>query len=677
MSEIKLTYLPDILEISRHLVPDLDKRCLTRDFRDTKRFSPVIYDEDEAMPEIDSPLYDTWWIEQYRRCIMGYIVPNATKRGHDIWIPGRMYFYLNFWVIFAKLDTADRKEVRSPKFTSLDYFKYMCIEMMFMEKLDLAFPKARQKGFSEYAASNLAYNFLFLPSSVSVVVAGMGDYAEKTMSNVIRGLDYLGNTEFAKRRAPNRADYIKSLYKEDWINEETGEKRTIIKGYGSEVYCITAKDNPQALSRLSPFMVIYEEMGKWKQGLLKQTSSFVKPSLIAEGIKTGYQIFIGTGGDMDESVQDVQDMVYKPEAFGLLEFDNIWEEEGLMMNKKVAAFVPSYEFLIIDEDGNTLIEESKQEMINRWAKKDKSELYTAMISEPFYLSQMFMISTGGFFGDVLLQRMNERKRYLLTHPEENCVFRARLVWKDVNDWSKGVIMEPDENGIYHITQTPECDQTNEVWVNLYTAATDSYDKSESNSSESQGSCTIWKRTLDASHTRKHWVARVTERPTEDEGGSYKFYEDTIKLCVYYGNAINLIEYSNVMIFEYYKRKNCQYLLRERPSMLVSTYVKEPAANQKYGIEQSFVPHALRILRDSLQANDCELVDKIHDIYILERFCSFKNIKGYNCDITISCAFNVSSEIEDDGIQVYSNKEVKECDYGGYIEKGGTFEFTTI
>ena len=117
MSEIKLTYLPDILEISRHLVPDLDKRCLTRDFRDTKRFSPVIYDEEEAMPEIDSPLYDTWWIEQYRRCIMGYIVPNATKRGHDIWIPGRMYFYLNFWVIFAKLDTADRKEVRPPKFT--------------------------------------------------------------------------------------------------------------------------------------------------------------------------------------------------------------------------------------------------------------------------------------------------------------------------------------------------------------------------------------------------------------------------------------------------------------------------------------------------------------------------------------------------------------------------------
>ncbi len=666
MSEIKLTYLDDILSLDKDLVPDFNKSCLTRDFVNTKRFSPVIYDKEQEQPDRDSPDYELWWNEQYRRCIKGYIVPNATKRGHSIWIPGRMYFYLNFWVIFALLDNANRKEKRNPKFISLDYFKFMVLEMMFYFKKDNMFPKSRQTGFSEYGAANIGYNFIFLPSSVSVIVAGMGDYAEKTMQNVINGLDNLGDSEFYKRRSPNRAEYIKATYKEDWEDPETGEKRSLIKGYGSEVYCITAKDNTQAVSRLSPFFILYEEIGKWKKGTLKETSEFVRPSLKAEGVKTGWQLFIGTGGDMDESVADVQDMAYNPQNFDLLEFDNIWEEQEINNKGKVAAFIPSYEFEIIDEDGNAMIEESKASIIASFELKKTIEKYRAITQRPFFLSQMFMIGGGGFLGETALMKLNDRKRWLLTHPEEQICFKADLEWEDAFDWYKGVNIIPNEDGKFIIQQRPENDGFGKVWRNLYDAATDSYDKDESNSSFSMGSCTIWKNALDAKHTFDHWVARVTERPSEDEGGSYTFYEDTIKLCMLYGECENLIEYSNVLIFDYYKRKGVEYLLQERPAMVISQYVEDGKAAQRYGIEQSFIPHALNIWRDKVQQDNYAIIDRMNDLEMIEAFAKFRKAKNYNCDITISCALNVASSIEREGESAYSEGEELEEDFGGYV-----------
>ena len=667
MENIKLTYLQDILDLDKNLVPDFNKKCLTRDFVNTKRFSPVIYNKEEAQPDRDSPDYELWWHEQYRRCIKGYIVPNATKRGHDIWIPGRMYFYLNFWVILAKLDDVKRKDKRHPKFTSLDYFKFMCVEMMFLYEKDLLFPKSRQKGFSEWASCNIGYNFIFIAGSQNVIVAGQGNYAEHTMSNVVRGLDHLGDTEFYKRRMPNRSDYIKSSYREEYIDEESGEKRTMMLGFGSEVYCFTAKDNTQIVSGFTPFWVLFEEIGKWKQKTVKETAEFIKPSLMAEGDKTGYMVMIGTGGDMDDSVADVQDMAYNPAKFNFLEFDNIWEEQEISSVGKVAAFVPAYEFEIIDEDGNSLIQESIKSIENELSLKNFTERYIALTAKPFYLSQMFMIGSGSFLGETALMKLNDRKRWLLTHPEQQVTFNADIDWVDVSDWSKGVNLVPNLEGRFIIQQKPEHDGYGNVWRNLYNAATDSYDKDESNSSFSMGSCTIWKSALDAKHTFDHWVARVTERPSEDEGGSYRFYEDTIKLCVLYGECENLIEYSNVLIFDYYKRKGVEYLLQERPVMVISQYVEDGKASQKYGIEQSFIPHALNIWRDRMKQDDYAIIDRMNDIPMIEAFAKYRKAKNYNCDITISCALNTASAIEKEEEGVWSDKEEEEEDFGGYTQ----------
>ena len=377
-------------------------------------------------------------------------------------------------------------------------------------------------------------------------------------------------------------------------------------------------------------------------------------------------MFIGTGGDMDESVADVQDMAYAPESYDLLAFDNIWEETDVQVTGKVAAFVPSYEFEIIDEDGNSLIEESKVAIMEDWGTKKSTERYRAMTQKPFYLSQMFMMTEGAFFGEEALMHLNEQKRSILLDKSLQICHRAKLEWIDPNDWTKGVEYTPDEDGDFYITQLPEKDAKGDVWVNLYNAATDSYDKDESNTSFSKGSCTIWKGVVDTHHTGEHWVARITQRPSEEEGGSYQFYENTIKMCVFYGHCTNQIEYSNVLIFDYYKRKGFEYLLEERPQMVISQRVEDSQANQRYGVEQSFIPQGLNMLRDKLKVDNYALIYKIFDLDIIHAFAKFKRSPKYNCDITISCAINIISAKENEELSVYSQTEEESDEFGGYV-----------
>lgn len=1063
MEITKLTYLGDILSEHPEWIPDFDNDCRTNDFVNTKRFSPVIYDEREAMPDKANPEYDAWWLEQYKRCITGYVVPKATRRGHDIWIPGRYYFYLNFWKIQAKLEGVNRKGLRNPRFTSLDYFKAMSIEVMFYERKDQAYGKARQKGFSEFIASNVAYNFIFIPYSINVIVAGVSDYSEHTMENVTRGLDDLATTEFHKRRSPDRASFKRAMYidKVEDVDEYgigMGTYTTILKGYGSEIYCLTAKDNTQAVSRLTPFFIVYEEIGKWKKGSLIETTEFVAPSLRAEGEKTGYQVMIGcvckgtkvynnkgervniedlkkedgiigftadgiykdtiehinlpqkkkcfriktknggylecshdhpllitnyathyserkyingkrehikrkkraiwreaaklvvgdqiimpgkinifgdkemfdpylvgiligdgsygfdktpvlsncdseiikyvkerydckversyvtndrkiyeeirirsitkqlrelniygqtgktkqlplniheyrrediialvaglydtdggiyestglrkrfvinitqlsktliyelksillrfginsnlsiirnkdrvreyngkiikdkseyyslqiagsvdlykfamtfqlkvnykqamlerikkevvpktisvivvnaekgkageitdlgeihydrivsiedigaqyvynlktkdshtylandfvthnTGGDIEESVLDVQKIMYNPAAYGIKAYKNIFEEDLSVTTGNVGCFIPGYLFEIIDDDGNSLIAESIASILKDRENKSNEQQYRAATQKPLYLSEMFMVASGGYFGRDIAARLNDRKRFILNHRELQVISRYNIEWIDHLDWSKGVRVEPDEEGVFIIIEHPQKDEGGKHYINLYNAATDSYDKSESETSESKGSCTIWKNYLNANSTYRFWVARLTQRPTEEEGGSPKFYENTIKLCVYYGYCQNLIEYSNVLIFDYYKRWGMEYLLKERPSLVISQYVNDPKAHQRYGVEQSFIPHALKMLKEEFRADDYALVHRLYDLEMIEKFIAFRTTDGYNCDITIGCALNIAAATEDRELDVYREEEEEELeDFGGY------------
>lgn len=280
-------------------------------FINSQRFSPVAYGYD--LPEKDDLFYvapedvdreavdksvvdESWWSRQYKYCTEGYYVENAIEKGgdylidgidaiwhgndvylpnYDLWIYDRTikisprhYFYLNFWRMKGKIENSifgNAKQLRYPKFLDIDFLFARRLEMMEEQEKDNQESKARQKGVSNKCAGMIAaYNYTFIPATQTIIVGYHMTDAQNTFNMTKDGLDNLKNTEFWKDRAKG------------------GDNQELIlsKNTRSEIRCITAKDNPQALSRYSPYYVIYEEVGKGKKNWSIDTQGFVRPSQI-------------------------------------------------------------------------------------------------------------------------------------------------------------------------------------------------------------------------------------------------------------------------------------------------------------------------------------------------------------------------------------------------------------
>jgi hypothetical protein len=669
-------------------------------FVDTYRFSPVTQGYDlpwendlfhKAPEEVPLNIKDyksfvmdeniiideEWWRKQQNRCLNGFTVENAIEPGGDAivdeedafwndhptserviqwaghnhiippnscYIPNydlliqdnnvnmsnRMYWYLNFWKIY-RLDYERRvKDIMPARFTDLDFLFFRRIEMMGEQSKDQSESKSRQKGVSEKIGGGIVgWNYHFVPSSINVIAGGMSDDAEHTMDNFARGARDLINTQFYKLRSRSASDHFKSKY------------------FGSEVMSISCKDNAQALSRFSPYWVIYEEIGKWKKGLIMDAKGFVNASLVAENQKTGYATYIGTGGDMDEGAADLEEIHYNPKNHNTLAFVNKWDRDNSEVTQ-VGHFIRDLMFKVIDDDGNSLIQESNIVWEREFADLTGKDKYNYTTQHARYASDAFLIQSGGYFGEEIAGWCNERISWIRTHRQAQSVERGFLRWYNNRNWHEGCFWEPDENGPFMISEHPEYDKDGKPFQNLYKIGTDSYDQDEAFTSSSQGACMVKKGFLNAERTYNKYVAVLVERPSVSEGGREKFYEHTALMTIYYGGR-NLIEHSNLLIFEWYDRRGLNGWLKEKPEFVMAKMVNKTATSNVYGIDPSTKPHWLRIQADWLRNK--ENIDKCDFIELLQAWAKFKYRPGvtrYNCDITI--ATSLCSVLENDESQ---------------------------
>lgn len=670
-------------------------------FQNTKLFSPVIYGGDlpweedyfhlpasQITPEFlkaGDYLTDTdWWNKQYERCINGYTIANALVPGGDcysekkfefvaedgqiyyhggniedhgdngiyfkdleIWvkdgnvtITGKHYFYLNFWKIFRLNDAKTRKERLNPKFTDLSYENWWIRELMRIKKKDNLWAKSRQKGFSEEEACDTGYEFLFFNDSQSAILGGEDFYNENTMKMVRLNIENLKNTQFYKELAigGKRMDFLQSKFT------------------SAEIHSRTCKDNEEAASGLTPSKAHLEEIGIWKKGLVPKVTAKLDASLEAEGVKTGYRVFTGTGGSMDEGVADMEKMAYNPAGFNLLEFVNRSEDSD--ENIKIARYVPGYRFKIIDEEGNSLCHESIKSILDKIKNAADEQKYTLTVDNALRLSDIFLIKTGGYFGKQIAQWCNERKAYINTHREAQVVKRYRHILEDPKNLFAGVEMEYDPEGPYMISEMPRRDSDGRVYDFLYRAGTDSYDQDEAAFSNSKGACWIKKGFLNANDTYNKFVAGVVERPGTESGGREEFYKHTAVLCVFF-NAINLIEWSKILIFQYYHDHGLSSLLKLRPEFATANMVIETKATNKWGIDPSTKSHWLTMQKTYLENR--YNIEKCDFIELLDAWAKFRYDPGgkkYNCDNTIASSLCTVCEEDEKEMEAQSQSKAE-------------------
>jgi hypothetical protein len=626
-------------------------------YQHVELFSPVIYDLEDQMPAYDPrwEVYDNpkrkdrkivkinypkyyleWWYKQRKRCIEGYEVGG-------VFITGDMYWYLNFWRIKSK---KKGEGMIPPRFLDLDKMFFDYIEQARQENKNALFLKRRQIGFSEKVAAMAAKEYTLFPSSQTLIVAGLEEYATNTIKKTKLGLDSLSpdsqasaGREFYKRRLKeNDGELLIAGFK---IGGE------VAMGYFSEVHAITVKDNPQAASGKSPTLVIMEEAGI--NPILIKVYNYILPSLQEQGVQDGkICIFIGTGGEMSKGVADMMELFYNPEKYNLLSVSNIYEDE-VIKGATCCPFFPAYLYYVMDHDGNSYREASTELILKERKKRgnEKGKLQEFKTQMPLTPREAFSVSGVSPFN---VDKLDKQSTYLLNTDAQEAVQYGRFERIEEDGAFMGVKWVPmpldsdtgelDKDGDFkwpcmifeHPERPDEQDKDHfeyrfgmQKYTNLYGAGTDSYDKDAAETSTSEGSFVVMKGYLNANTTSCLPACRITWRPVKKE----KFYEQTALACIYYGECENLIEWSNISIFDWYKTYHYDYLLKERPAITYAN-VKDSRVNNRYGVDPNTKHVWIEHFADYIE----DYYDNIFDLEAVRRFMIFRS-KDHNCDITIS------------------------------------------
>jgi len=618
----------------------------------THLFSPVI--ADGRIPR-DSIYYDSWYDEMYEYIMNGYSVGGTRITGDHFW-------YLNFWPIFGLNHKTGRKTIINPRFLEFDYEYFHHIETCRNVGKNMGVFKRRQIGMTEKHAALGGKEFTFFPGSQTVYVAGEDKYTNRLLVNTRRGLNGLHDTEFYKNRDPDRFDYMMAHYSET-IELEDGTKQKVDKGLLSEIMGFTAKNNPQVVSSNSPSLIIFEEAGVFP--LVRETYAYVKPSMYAEAQKTGMAIFVGTGGKIESGGEAFEYIFYNPDEFDILSFDlSEYDDDVPSDTKKVCYFVPDWVFWKIDKDGNNLKEESiadRDRIVESLEGKDS--YHEEKVTMPRKPADMFELPQGGYFGKELASRMNKSRSKILASSELYGKKRVgRLDWIYSGKMIVGVDWAEDPEGDIQIWQMPirvnsdnrivKDEEEGTVPWGLYRQGTDSYDKSEANTSVSKGCSIVKKGFFNIEQSSNHMVAKCFMRGEN----AYTFFENTAKMAWFYGTQ-NLIEWSNILIFEWYKMMNLDHLLRERPDFVLSRWIKDSKVNNQYGIDPSTKREWLKVTKQNLR--EPGYVEKIPDIEMLKALIQFRLDPNYNCDQTIAFSLCEVQSLEDNyADEVEANKPQK-------------------
>lgn len=595
-------------------------------FVNTRLFSPVaIEGQTEATP--DSYEWHDWWREQGRRCIEGYKVGGVE-------ITGIHYFYLNFWKIRAQVKGSGRKQLIHPRFLDIDYDIFHRWEEAKQNQVDMLLLKRRQVGATDKFSCMGGHEFTFYPDSYTQIVCSQDKYSTNMFKRIRWGLDTLAGTEFYKKREGAEADNSSSM-KAQFIENIDGRK--VVSGYMSHIEKFVSDGDPQALVGASPSLVIFDEIGLFP-GFLS-VKEYIVPGMTNEGQRTGNCLLVGTGGEANDGIRELALAFYNPDRYELLAIERDYDDEeeapleGVKEGKKTCLFIPGWKYNVIDDDGNSLrgpsLDLIKKERERR--EPDEKRFLEYVTQYPLTPEEALLTPAGSRFNVKKLRDQLIRIRKFGGVP----VQRGELEWdRDSKGAITGVNWEPSSMGRFRIIEHPNLNPAGgKPYESLYVGGTDSYDRDKTASKHgSFGAMQIFKRFLNSEVTSNMFVASLYERPET----AAEFYEDTAKLSIYYG-ARNLIEFSNLLIMEWYRQNSFEYLMKERPEIAYAAMIKSGMEN-RYGVDPATKPYWIQSLADYINQN----AHNIWDPELVEALIDYReNDKDFNCDRTIASSLCIT------------------------------------
>lgn len=540
--------------------------------------------------------YNTYWEQETDRCLNGYVALDGD------YITGYHYFYLNYSPIMkleevkytdrnGNIRTRRERILDFPRFWDYDYYYYNAIEEAEDQGKHMSVIKSRQRGYSFKGASMLVRNYELIPGSKNFAVASEQKFliGDGLLTKAWQIMDFIDkNTAWAKQRLVSTRMERVAGYK---ITDEFGKQTE--QGYMSSITGITLKNDPERIRGTRGKLVLWEEGGKFP-GLL-DAWRIEQPSVETDdGVAFGLMVAYGTGGTEGASFTGLKELFYKPEAYNVLAFPNIWDDNAEQTN--CGFFVPSWSnlesfdkdgnYIYMDKDGNSLREKAIENLIEQRNKiKDggaSQQSIDRFISERPIKPREAVLELGkNIFPRKLLMDQ-------LTRIRTNTKLRNMKHIVDLNWDGNGQIMATEKKSgditEYPLKKGDKPHGSIVIWeypikdppFGLYIGGCDPYDHDDS-FTNSLGSVFIFKRVKAGEAWNDVIVAEYSGRPDTAE----EYYENVRKLLVFY-NARLLFENERKGIYPYFTNKHCDYLLADQPDKIISEVFKDSKVQRRKG-----------------------------------------------------------------------------------------------
>ena len=540
--------------------------------------------------------YNTYWEQETDRCLNGYIAPDGD------YITGYHYFYLNYSPIMkleevkytdrnGNIRTRRERILDFPRFWDYDYYYYNAIEEAEDQGKHMSVIKSRQRGYSFKGASMLVRNYELIPGSKNFAVASEQKFliGDGLLTKAWQIMDFIDkNTAWAKQRLVSTRMERVAGYK---VTDEFGKQTE--QGYMSSISGITLKNDPERIRGTRGKLVLWEEGGKFP-GLL-DAWRIEQPSVETDdGVAFGLMVAYGTGGTEGASFTGLKELFYKPEAYNVLAFPNIWDDNAEQTN--CGFFVPSWSnlesfdkdgnYVYMDKDGNSLREKAIENLIEQRNKiKDggaSQQSIDRFISERPIKPREAVLELGkNIFPRKLLMDQ-------LTRIRTNTKLRNMKHIVDLNWDGNGQIIATEKKSgditEYPLKKGDKPHGSIVIWeypikdppFGLYIGGCDPYDHDDS-FTNSLGSVFIFKRVKAGEAWNDVIVAEYSGRPDTAE----EYYENVRKLLVFY-NARLLFENERKGIYPYFTNKHCDYLLADQPDKIISEVFKDSKVQRRKG-----------------------------------------------------------------------------------------------
>lgn len=656
-----------------------------------------------ADPE-GSPAWKDYWEEQTRRIIFGYEVGGVK-------VTGDHYFYMNFCPIL-KTEGIDKGKIRAKKIVDLPDFwdgdyeffwsraiardgiveamlprekflsfqdleeesqmkrKKILLDSLYMNNkisldsldggLNMIIGKSRRKGYSYKNAAIGVRNYITMPDSLTIY----GAYEKKFLypkgtftmcSNFINFLN--DNTAWAMPSDYiKRTDHIRSSYTEYKNGIE------LEKGLKSEIMALTFKDNPDAARGKDAIDIFFEESGAFGTPGLLLDSYAASEDCVKDGdVKTGMITLFGTSGDMEGGTADYAHMFFHPEKFGLLAFEDHWEEEQ-DYNQKIGFFHPVHLNMngFIDENGNSELDEAKKSVLkDREYFIDKGSTSTDMQrkaqEKPLYPSEAFAYTNINIFPK---KELEMRRNYLIAKGYDKLRAQAVNMYRDPD--TNKVVSEPDlHNKLNPITSINHDGVSIEGAPVIYEYPVPNaprglykigYDPVRQDEGSSLVGIIVFKGVMRGQYTKNCVVAEYVGRKESNDDNHYiaELFAELYNTQVMHENEVPDVK-------TYFQRRKLLHLLSLQPDAVISKSIKKSSVSRVYGahMTNSLKEAGERYIKDWLievidfDENNQPItnLDRINSMRLIEELIAY-NKKG-NFDLVsslIMCMFQIQEEM---------------------------------